>query len=97
MTESAIIQALVNLGGTGIMVYILWRLLERVLDLLIGVLKENAAAMQANAIALTRVEKAIDALPSFMAEVLSRLSQGETESANHERRIEGLEPDGVAG
>ena len=93
MTESAVIQALVNLGGTGIMVYILWRLLERVLDLLIGVLKENAAAMQANAI----VEKAIDALPSFMAEVLSRLSQGETESANHERRIEGLEPDGVAG
>ena len=89
--EGQIITALVNLGGTGVMVYILWRLLERILDLLIGVLKENAAAMQANAIAMSRVEKAVDSLPAFMADVLGRLNRGDAESANHEVRVSGLE------
>ena len=60
MAEETIITTLVNLGGTGIMVYILWRLLDKVLDrqatesqqifeVLFGVVKENTAAMATNA------------------------------------------------
>jgi len=109
MAEETIITTLVNLSGTGIMVYILWRLLDKVLDrqatesqqlfeALFGLVKENTAAMATNAAAtatntdvMGKVERAVIDLPDFVERVIERLSRGESESANHEQRLEVLE------
>ena len=116
MAEETIAAAILNLGGTGVMVYVLWRLLEKVLErqaedhermieILIVALKESATAMQANAVASSRVEKALDGFPQFVqqvdarlqagqarfAEMDSRVGQGEDASANHEKRLIELE------
>jgi len=95
MAESDIITALVNLGGTGVLVYVLWRLLEKVLerqghdneriiDALLGVVQANTAAM-------AKVERAIDGLPAFVQQVDARLQQGNNKLADHEQRIYELE------
>jgi len=116
MAEETVISALLNLGGTGVMVYILWRLLEKVLerqaadngrmiDVLVAALKDSATAIRDNAVASSRVEKALDGFPQFiqevgarlqadqtqLAEMDSRVAYGEEESANHERRLREIE------
>ena len=116
MAEETIVSALVNLGGTGVMVWVLWRLLEKVLErqaedhkqmieVLVDTLKDTAAAMQASAVASSRVEKVLDGFPQFIqqvdarlqagqarfAEMGERVEQGEGASANHERRLVELE------
>jgi len=116
MAEETIAAALLNLGGTGVMVYVLWRLLEKVLerqaadssrmiDVLVAALKDSAAAIRDNAVASSRVEKALDGFPQFIQQVDARLAagqvkfqemnvrvgQGEDESANHERRLQEIE------
>ena len=62
MAEADIISALVNLSGTSVLVYILWKLLDKVLDrqakdsqrmyeALFDIVKENTAAMTTVAVA----------------------------------------------
>ena len=95
MADSDIITALVNLGGTGVLVYILWRLLEkvlerqskdneRILDALLGV-------VQANTTAMAKVEKALNGLPAFVLQVDRRLQSGSDLFTKHEERIHELE------
>ena len=60
MVEETVVGALLNLGGTGVLVYVLWRLLDKVLDrqaqdsklmfeALFGIVKDNTVAMTTNA------------------------------------------------
>ena len=98
MTEDSILTALASVGGTGIFAWILYRLLEKVLERqaiestkLFDVL---LAALQANTVAMTRVEVAIAtvaALPERLDQIMERMHTNSIADDKRDDRLARLE------